>query len=214
MSRLSLFAMVETFVDPILAARRSVPDSEAVLVGISGIDASGKGFVTGRLSHLLRGEGFRVAELNVDGWLNLPDVRFDDADPAGNFYRKAIRFEEMFEKLIFPLKKDRSVSLEADFTEETATEYRKHVYGFCDIEFILLEGIFLFKREFAEWFDLRIWIDCPFKIALRRAIVRSQEGLDPVETSLAYETIYFPAQRIHFSMDEPMEAADIVFRNW
>src|SRR3990172_1626100 len=100
----------------------------------------------------------------------------------------------MFEKLVLPLKQKRSIRLVADFTEETATSYRPHVYEYDDVEVIVLEGIYLFKREYREYFDLRIWIDCSFETALARAIARAQEGLPPEETVSAYRTIYFPAQ--------------------
>ena len=206
--------MLDHILLPILKARQAVSLTEAVLVGISGIDASGKGFVTEKLTGLLLDKGVRTAVASVDGWLNLPRVRFDPIDPAGNFYRNALRLDEMFNEFVIPLKKNGSISLTTDFTEETATEYRNHVYNFRNIDVILLEGIFLFKRGFTEHFDLRVWIDCPFEIALERAVARSQEGLSAAETTRVYRTIYFPAQFIHFAIDDPIATADIVYPNY
>ena len=94
-----------------------------------------------------------------------------------------------------------------------ATTFRKHRYAFRNIDIILLEGIFLFKPMYRELFDLKVWIDCSFATALRRAMARGQEGLPPQEAKRAFETIYFPAQRIHLARDNPRKAADIVFRN-
>lgn len=184
-----------------------------MLAGISGIDASGKGFVTERLAAALRARGLSVASTSVDGWLDLPSVRFDNNDPAGNFYRRGIRMDEMFERLILPLRDRRSIRIEADHMDETASAYRKHVYNFFDIDIVLLEGIFLFKRRFVRHFDIRILIECSFQTAMARAIARSQEGLPPHETVHAYETIYFPAQRLHFDLDRPNSSADIVYPN-
>ena len=48
---------------------------------------------------------------------------------------------------------------------------------------------------------------------LARAIDRAQEGLSAAKTIAAYETIYFPAQRIHLNRDNPRENADLVFEN-
>ena len=62
-------------------------------------------------------------------------------------------------------------------------------------------------------FDLAIWVDCSFSTALARAIERGQEGLTPAETIAAYETIYFPAQRIHFERDDPQATADLILEN-
>ena len=188
-------------------------EQSLLLVGISGIDAGGKGFITAQLADKLRRRGFKVANINVDGWLNLPYIRFNSNNPAENFYCNAIRFDEMFEKLILPLRTDRSVNLIADFAEETASDYKKHEYIYRDIDIILLEGIFLFKNEFKKHFDVKIWIECSFETALRRAAARSQENLSLEETVKAYETIYFPAQKIHFAKDAPMQDANFIFDN-
>ena len=58
-----------------------------------------------------------------------------------------------------------------------------------------------------------VWIDCSFPRALERAIARGQEGLPPADTIRAYETIYFPAQKIHFQRDDPKSAATMIFDN-
>ncbi len=50
-------------------------------------------------------------------------------------------------------------------------------------------------------------------IALERAIARGQERLPANETIRAYETIYFPAQQIHFASDNPRAAADFIIKN-
>lgn len=197
--------------EAILSKRSEVPTERAMLVGISGIDGSGKGHITAKIAAELTGSN--IAVINVDGWLNLPDVRFDPSDPAENFYANGIRLDEMFRRLVLPLKSDRCVDILMDYTEETANAFRPHTYRFSDIDIILLEGIFLFKKQYAAHFDLKIWIECSFETALERAIGRSQEGLSAEETVRAYETIYFPAQRIHFAKDDPRSAADLNFDN-
>ena len=197
----------------IIEKRNALSPQHALLVGISGIDASGKGFVTARIAESLQKRGIKLAVISADGWLNLPHVRFHQKDLAKHFYESAIRFDEMFEGVILPLRGTRNVNVESDFTEETATTFRKHRYTFRNIDVILLEGIFLFKPIYRDHFDLKVWIDCSVATALRRAMVRGQEGLPPQEAKRAFETIYFPAQRIHLARDNPRKAADIVFAN-
>jgi uridine kinase len=197
----------------ILEQRATVSPSRGLLVGISGIDGCGKGYVTRQLEAHLALHGVTAAILNVDGWLNLPEKRFDRTVPATNFYQNAIRFDEFFTRLVLPLRNRRSVHLVADFAEETASHYRKHTYDIRDVSVVLVEGIFLFKPQYRKYFDLAIWIDCSFPTALARAIERAQEGLSPANTIAAYETIYFPAQRIHLAQDQPREHADLIFEN-
>src|SRR5206468_2440178 len=133
----------------IIEKRKAASPQRALLVGI-GIDAAGKGFVTARIAESLQMRGIKLAVINADDWLNLPHVRFHRQDPAKHFYENAIRFDEMFERVILPLRGTRNVSVESDFAEETIK---------------------------------------------------------------AFETIYFPAQRIHLARDNPRKAADIILTN-
>ena len=207
---------VASSIDDIMAAILGVRfhrGRRARLIAISGIDGSGKGYVSARLAEKLAEKGSRVALIAADGWLNLPHVRFGGHDQGEHFYSHAFRFEEMFSRLIEPLARDGKSHLIAEYAEETATCYRKHVYEFDDVDLILLEGIFLFKWEHQGRYDFRLWIDCSFQTALERALRRSQEGLPPAATIAAYERIYFPAERVHFERDCPRDSADLVYVN-
>lgn len=200
-------------VEAILDRRRQVPSWRSLLVGVSGIDASGKGYITARLTAGLQAEGVNAANINLDGWLNLPPKRFSRVRPAENFYETAIRFDELFARLILPLRERRSLVLHAELAEETASDYHRHTYKFSDVDVILLEGIFLFKQAYRSRFDLAVWVDCSFETALERALARGQEGLPAEETIRAYETIYYPAQQLHFRVDSPHASADLILPN-
>jgi uridine kinase len=205
--------IVQPAVTAIATARATVPASRALLVAISGIDGSGKGYVSERLAAALRRRGLQTVVLNVDGWLRPPAERFSDADPGRHFYRNALRFDEMFSRLVLPLRDQRGVRVTMDFVEETAAQTRRQTYEFHEVDVILLEGIFLLKRELRAHYDLSIWIDCSFRTALARAIARAQEGLGPEATMRAYRSIYFPAQEQHLRLDRPRDAATMIIRN-
>ncbi|MDT9294464.1 MAG: uridine kinase [Arthrospira platensis PCC 7345] len=200
-------------IDAIAIQRKLLSPQQPVLVAISGIDASGKGYITAQIVQILSQGNLRVASINIDGWLNLPHQRFSQTNPAAHFYQYAIRFDQLFSQLVFPLRQLRSVSLEVNYTQETATEYQKHRYKFDNIDIIILEGIFLLKQEFQSYYDLSFWIECSWETALERAIRRSQEGLSQQETVKAYQAIYFPAQKIHWERDKPRQAVTARINN-
>jgi adenylylsulfate kinase-like enzyme len=58
-------------VNAIARKRSAVAPDRAVLVGISGIDASGKGYLAAKIAKRLQLEGFNVALIDGDDWLNL-----------------------------------------------------------------------------------------------------------------------------------------------
>src|SRR5262247_318202 len=105
---------IEEVVRKILERRASIPDTRSLLVGLSGIDGCGKGYLATQLQAHLALRGVIPAILNVDGWLNLPEKRFDQNSPAENFYENAIRFDQFFTELVIPLRDRRSVHLVAD----------------------------------------------------------------------------------------------------
>src|SRR5262245_21156261 len=193
--------------------RRRIPRERSALIAITGIDGAGKGWVAERLSGALSREGLQAGIVGVDGWLNLPHVRFGAPDPGEHFYRHAMRFEALFGDLVEPLRAARSIRLEADFAEERARAFQRHEYRYRDLDVLLLEGIFLLKKELRSRYDVSLWVDCSFETALDRAIARAQEGLSPEETARAYRSIYFPAQRVHLQRDDPRSAADVLLVN-
>lgn len=203
----------ESIVPAILEAREALPARRSALVAITGIDGCGKGHVTAEIARALRARGVRTATIHADAWLNLPDQRFDATNPSEHFYHHAIRFDEMFARLVLPLRNRRSVRVEADSVEETATEYARRIYEFEDIDVAVIEGIFLLKRALRSHYDRSFWIECTFETALERAVARGQEGLSAEATVRAYRTVYFPAQEIHLARDRPKEAATATIRN-
>jgi len=176
-------------VEVIRGKHRVTARDGAILVAISGIDAAGKGTIARDVAGRLKAAGLRVALVGGDGWLIQGEKLDLDPDPGVAFYRRGFWFATMFEGVIDPLRRDPAIDV------------------------ILLEGIFLFKRELRHRYDLSIWIDCAYETALQRALARNQENLPREQLLSDYARIYFPAQEIHLQRDNPREFAEIVFPN-
>jgi uridine kinase len=208
----SMYTTLPEVIHRIQSKRSEIP--RTLLVALSGIDGSGKGYCTKQIASELTQPNLRVANINIDGWLELPDKRFSKERPGAHFYEKGIRFREMFDQLVLPLKEKGTHRIEANLADATnANEYHRHLYEFEKIDIILLEGIFLFKKEFRDYYDLTVWIDCTFETGLERALQRNQEGLSEAEIRRDYDTIYYAAQRIHFEIDHPQKYADMIIQN-
>jgi len=199
---------IERLTGPITGLVGRHAPSRAVLVGISGIDRGGNQWLTGLLRDALASIGTTsVAALSVDHWLNLPSVRFRIEDPARSFYEHGVRLTEMLEQVVLPLKANRRVHADAPLTGSTSG------LSCQDVDVILVEGIFLFKREFQPLYDLSIWVDCTFETALERLIERRpREPQQPAALS-ACERIYFSALRHHMAVDDPVSATHYTVRN-
>jgi uridine kinase len=193
--------------------RRALRDGRALLVAISGIDAAGKGTLARELAADLRDRGMAVATIGIDPWQTDPALRPPAPDAAAHFYRHGFRFEALFGKLVDPLTRDRAIDLRIELMDPHRNLKLDEEFHFRAVDVVLLEGIFLFKRRLRHRYDRTIWVECGFETALARALRRNQEGLAPDRLVDDYRRIYFPAQKIHFSADEPREFADLTLRN-
>lgn len=111
------------------------------------------------------------------------------------------------------MQKNKSIYLETKGIRTDADVYYPLVYDYTEIDILLLEGILLFKKEYLSYYDYKIWIDCSFETGMQRAIQRNAEQLDEQELIGAYNTFYYPAQRLHLEADDPAKTADIIFTN-
>ena len=190
--------------------RTSVRHPGALIIGISGIDGSGKSYLGKTLKECLISAGHEVALIGVDDWLH-PDLDHSQMTPR-DFYERGVRFARLFEDVIKPLREHGSASVEICCGDPAGAQNLSR-FAFSAVEIVLVEGIFLFQERHSHHFDLKIWIECSFETALERAIARGQEGLSAGATRQAFERLYFPAQRLHFEQDHPQKIADYILLN-
>src|ERR1041385_3683553 len=108
---------IDEVVKRIVQRQAEARENRSLVVGISGIDGWGKGYIAAQIEARLAQHAVTSAVINVDGWLNLPDKRFDSDAPAEHFYENAVRFEAFFSELVIPLRDQKSINLIADFVE-------------------------------------------------------------------------------------------------
>lgn len=203
---------IQELVAGIIQKRIEVPADKSVLIAVSGIDGSGKSYISSKLVAELNLQGIQAVSINIDPWLTLPEQRFNSNNPGKHFYHHAFMFEDLFQQLVLPLREKRSFYLKTTLTGQFGTPFTQ-VYDFQDVDVIVLEGIFLLKRSLLHYYDYKLWVECSFETALERALQRNQEDLPPQEIIRDYHTIYFPAEEFHLAMDDPKSIADAVYIN-
>ncbi len=204
---------VPQLADQLIAGYKLHNSPSAYTTAISGIDASGKGYITRRLQEELEKKRYRVANINIDPWQNPIPVRLKKENPAENFYCNVFRWNDVFEQLLMPLKKNRSICLRTKLIRTDADEYYCHTYQYENIDFLLIDAILLFQERFISFYDYCVWVECSFETGLQRALSRNVEKLDNARLIHDYEVFYYAAQRLHIEKDDPRSKADCIFEN-
>ena len=77
-------------------------------------------------------------------------------------------------------------------------------------DIVLVEGVFLLRKELYHWWDLAIWLEVDASVIMNRAIKRDKEYFgDEPTVQRVYENRCLPAQDYHIRRDLPKQNADI-----
>jgi uridine kinase len=204
---------ISSLTQKVLGAFANHSKASLFTVAISGIDASGKGYTAKLLQEELRNKGYNVANINIDPWQNPITVRLRKENAAENVYENIFRWDQFFQRLIFPLQDNKSIYLKTEGIRSDADVYYPLIYDYNDLDLLLIEGILLFKKKYLLHYDHKIWVDCSFETSLQRAAARNVERLTVNKLIDDYNTFYYPAQRLHFERDHPQKSADVMFNN-
>lgn len=179
------------------------------VVGITGIDSSGKTMFTKALASFLVARNRKVQVINLDDFHNPVEIRYAGENQADSYYHRSFNIQTVIENLLIPVhrKGEHSVTLELlDMHTDKFGINRE--YAFHPDTIVLFEGVFLFRKELAKYIDLKVYLEIPFSESKRRAGAR-----DSKEVFEKYDTKYLPAQARYLEEYPPGDVADIVIDN-
>jgi uridine kinase len=188
-----------------------------VLVGIDGVDASGKTTFAEELVNELKGSGRPIIRASIDGFHNPKSVRYTKGEnsPEG-YYSDSFNHRAIADVLLDPLSSGKLQYKTAVFDYRTDSEVVLPVQTATNDSILIMEGIFLFRPELVDYWDIKIFVDVDFKITVKRAVTRAAEreyiGAEQ-EILDKYEKRYIPGQQLYFEKAQPKEKADIIIDN-
>lgn len=199
--------------EAILGYQKDLP----ILVGIDGVDAAGKTILADKLADRLEESNRQIIRASIDGFHNPKAIRYRKGRNSPNgYYQDSFNHHLIIDKLLKPLSsgdlKYKEVVFDYRIDDEVNVPSKK-----ADKDAILImDGIFLFRPELLNHWDIKILLDVSFDVTLQRAIkrVKDQETLDSEQDIMdQYNRRYIPGQRLYFQEATPQEKADILIDN-
>jgi uridine kinase len=180
-------------------------------VAIDGYGGSGKSTFTASLQGVLRAAGLTaVTTVSADGFVM--NLREEDWRPLPSRpemrapYR--IDVDRLRREVLEPLRSGLSAQyVHRDWWDPERAEVRiVHSRGI-----VLVEGTYTLDRRLRDFYDERIYIECPEELALERALARDvPRSEDPITASLVWREIHGPAESAYIREQNPRAAADVV----
>ncbi len=191
---------------------RKQPD-KALVVGISGIDLSGKTEFANSLAEYLASQKLKVVVLHLDDFHNPRAFRNSGTDPVDNYLNRNFNLDLLIKEILVPIREKRSLFASLTLLDLMSDQYSIQKRFSVDQDTIVLfEGIFLFRPELAAFIDYRVYLEISFEEARRRVSIRDIPiyGLEMMQR---YETKYWPAQKKYLAEYPPRQTADMIIDN-
>ncbi len=204
--------LLEAIADSISAIQCAHP----VRVALDGIDASGKTTLADELVRPLQACGREVIRASVDRFHLPQTVRHQrgSLSPEGYFH-DSFDYDVLKADLLEPLGEGGSRRYRTEkFDYRDNTQIESEWQTADEQAVLIVDGVFLQRPEINAYWDLRIWVDVPFEVALERAYTRDVELLGSVHVVRErYEKRYIPGQKLYFAQCQPKASAQLVVDN-
>ena len=161
------------------------------LVALSGPDCTGKSTLAIGVREQLNSLDLSVALLSIDTFLIPRHLRAPSTSEFIEYFENAFDYAALVQTL--------------ETLKDSASSANPNS---CDI--VLVEGVFLLRRELYNWWDFTVWIEVDTSVIMNRAIKRDKEYFgDECTVRRVYENRCLPAQDYHIQRDLPKQNADI-----
>lgn len=189
--------------------------SKPVRIAINGIEGTGKTFFAGKLAKYLNSENIDAIQVSIDGFHFNKETRYKQGrDSARGYYEDSYDELSFVEKVLMASQSEIPTIIKAIHDLET-DEYLNLAPTRIDNKTILItDGAYLFKPNYRNHWDLKIYLKTSFEIAMKRGTQRDKISLGGIELAKEkYEKRYHKSSRIYLTENEPEKIADIVIDN-
>ncbi|WP_244668306.1 kinase [Bacillus sp. NTK074B] len=178
------------------------------IVGIDGLGGAGKSTFAEALKREIK---YSASILHLDDYIVEKSRRYGTGNEEWHEYY-ALQWDiaslttDLFQKLHHNLE---IILLFYDSSTDTIVQKEFH---YTKDTLILIEGVFLQRKEWREFFDYVIFLDCPSETRVERVIRRDVYLGDEQERIAKYERRYWKAEDYYLLLENPVGRADDIFR--
>lgn len=188
--------------------------NDITVIGIDGLGGSGKSMISDMLSETLFSKGYNNIIFHLDDFIFPRSVRYDEQHSQWQcYYSIQWRYDYFINKVLLPIKKNQTFDDYIELYDKENDNYKKQKLEIQNRTIIIVEGIFLQRKELKDLFDYVIYIDVPESERLERLVKRDTYIGSDLEIVSKYQNRYFPAEHKYIAEYSPKHLADCVIYN-
>ena len=191
---------------------RKLQDRPFVL-GVTGIDASGKTHFASELATHVESSGLGVQLVHVDDFHHPRSVRYESSDEAESYFHRSFDLGTLVDRVLEPISREGSLDDELQLLDLATDSYQlRRRYEVRPESVVILEGVFLFRDALQGYLDLSVFLEVSFDVARDRGCARDASTIGE-DARRRYDEKYLPAQQRYIDRVNPRRLADFVVEN-
>jgi uridine kinase len=199
-----------------VADRITAVGSGRIRVAVDGLTAAGKSSFAHELATWVAAAGRPVLRACLDDFTRPWSERhlYDRSSGAG-YYANAFDYTAVRRLLLDPAAPDGTgVCALCSLDPLTQTDHSAVTVQAAPDAVLIVDGVFAFRTEINDCWDLRIWLDIPPQTSLHRSVRRdSGNGRAGPEAETTHRTRYQPAEQLYIAEHSPTSIAEVIINN-
>lgn len=180
-----------------------------LIVGFDGLGGAGKTTFINKVNQELKDYNCAVSVIHLDDHIVEKNKRYHtDYDEWYEYYYLQWDIDGILNTLLIPLVHGKHMHL-SFYNKSTDSTSTRLVNVLAD-SIVLIEGVFLQREEWKNYFDYVIFLNCPFELRRERVLNRDAYIGDYQDRLQKYTERYWLAEEHYLATIKPCSIADLV----
>lgn len=180
-----------------------------LIVAIDGLGGAGKTTVVKELVGTLENE-YIINVLHIDDYIVESEKRYNTGNEEWFEYYYLQWDIELIKKCLLKIHNNQQELTLPLYNRATNTVINSKRL-FVSNSILLIEGVFLQRNEWREFYDYTIFLECPKHVREKRVLKRDSYIGDVSAIRKKYEKRYWVAEDYYLTKEQPLQKADLLW---
>ena len=183
------------------------------IVGLDGLSGAGKTTLVQILEQELSARGCKVTIFHIDDHIVEREKRYNTGyEEWYEFYSLQWDVEWLRMKLFESLHNNVG-EITLPYYDKTSNSYSTNKTVIETDGIVLIEGIFLQRKEWRMYFDFVVYLDCTREMRYERLLSRDTYSGDKQAILDRYNRRYWRGEDYYLMVENPLDKADMIWRS-